>query len=239
MGRFALRQWNSSYYRHSATVFRVIDEGTWPKIGIIVYDELKPQPWKFRPVTGILDECQISKDGRWLLIKEKLQKDDSGAIKDLDDNILINLETNKERVILDQNGAAGHSDNGYNYIVGADNYQDLAVWTLRMFDPNLEPQGKTIFQTNWKEQVLHVSHCNAVPYINGDFSKQWVLGSGQLQDIIRIPLDGSFDAKIVAPKLGSGDDYDFYPKASVDPYGEYCFWTAFINGRFDIFMARI
>jgi hypothetical protein len=242
LGNFALRQWHSAYYMqtHNATVFRVIEDGPWPKIGTIVYDtqigwnldcfyDLMSIPTETDPnKKGILDESQLDKSGDWLLIKENLG---SG-----DDNIIHNLKTHEKRVILDANGAVGHSDNGFDYVVGADNFQQLATWQVSMFDINREPQRRVVYESSWDDQVLHVSHCNAT-YTSPD--RQWVLGSGQCSDLIKIPLDGSKDIQKIAPKLTVETGYDYYPKASLDRYGTYAFWTAFVNGRFDIFMVRI
>jgi hypothetical protein len=217
MGRFALRQWHSSQDGtvHSATVKKIVDDGPWPNIGTIVYREGFRQPWLYYEAKGNLDESQISRSGEWLLIKED------------DDNRIIKVPTGNERIILDKDGAVGHSDNGWNWMVGADNWQQMATWRRWDF---ATLRSTIIYETPWWAQVLHVSCCDSI---------SWVLGSGQIRDLIKIPLDGSMLTTPVAPKLSEGDTYDDLPKASLDPHGEYGFWIAFVNGRYDAFLVKI
>jgi hypothetical protein len=65
---------------------------------------------------GDFDECQIDKSGRWLVIKENVDG------RNGEDNRIIDLQTGQESVFLDEDGAAGHSDVGYGYLVAEDNF---------------------------------------------------------------------------------------------------------------------
>jgi hypothetical protein len=239
-GEFALRQWHTSDNRvHSATVKRVIPDGSWPNIGTIVYDENAPQcqSWKYYPKIGVgdLDEAQIDKSGCWLLIKENLD----GA--DGEDNRIIYRASGAERHLMDRDGAAGHSDSGFGYMIAADNWQNQAAWRLWRFDPDFEPQGLTVLVTPWEAQVLHVSHCNAR---RGNFSSQIALGSGTIPDLwlfspSSLSLDGFQTIRAIAPSMSAGSDYDNLPKANIDPHGLFALWTCQRNGRFDAFMVKI
>ncbi len=228
LGQFALRQWHTGGKRHSATVFQIVDDGPWPAIGTVVYEEGKCQPWRWFQKIGAnaLDESQVDRSGKWLGIKETPPGHPG------EDDRIISLIDGEERLITDQDGAPGHSDSGYGYIVGADNQEQLATWRLWPCD---SLQSRVILTTSWDAQVLHVSHCNARP---GAPAKQWVLGSGTLSNLITFPLDGSMHTRAIAPSMSAGTGYDDLPKASLDPHGEYALWTR-RDGRFDAFMVKI
>lgn len=66
-----------------------------------------------------MDECQIDKSGRYLLIKAN-----TDAANDVE-GIFVDLETGNYVTMMDQNGAPGHSDNGYNTVVSVDNWADV------------------------------------------------------------------------------------------------------------------
>ena len=107
--------------RHTRTeagnAFRVASlvKETGDGLGCLVYREDLHQ-LTFFPKTGEFDECQIDKSGRWLLIKE--QVDDLQGV----DNVIVDLQTGTQKVLLDEDGAGGHSDNGFGYMVAADNW---------------------------------------------------------------------------------------------------------------------
>jgi hypothetical protein len=230
LGEFALRQWHTSSTRtHSATVKQIVADGAWPSIGTIVYDENQCQPWRWFPKLGALDESQIDRTGTWLLIKENLDGQDD------EDNRIIDLGDGAERIITDRAGAAGHSDNGYGYMVAADNWQPEATWRVWRFDQP-ETSGAIVLQTSWDAQVIHVSHCNARP---GAPEGQWVLGSGTVKDLLTIPLDGSSKCRAVAPSMSASDSYDDLAKANLDPHGKSALWTCRRDGRFDAFMVML
>ena len=78
------------------------------------------------PRKGDFDECQIDKSGRWLLVKENVDG------KNGEDNRIIDLQSGAEQVFYDEEGAAGHSDMGYGYLVAEDNMYNapgaVRVW---------------------------------------------------------------------------------------------------------------
>lgn len=216
-----LRQWHSCYdgTAHSATLFRRVDEGPYPKVGTLVCQSLPSLEHKYYPAQGELDESQIDYSGRWLVIKED------------DDHRIVNLLTDEETFMRDEDGALGHSDNGFGYAVGADNWQQLAAWRLHDFT---RKRSHVIYESSWEEQILHVSHNNAT--LRG--THRWVLGSGTDPYLKKIYLDGVTPAVDIALTQCVGSDYDNLPKASVDASGEYAFW---IRGgdRYDAFIVRI
>jgi hypothetical protein len=236
-----LWQWHSSNdgQRHSATVKRVADN--YKPIGSIVY------PWRWVPAIGDLDECQLDKSGEWLLIKENVDGQDG------EDNRIICLADGRERALKDRDGAAGHSDNGYAYMVAADNWNALPnairVW---MFDAAQQPQGRVVYHSPvWDVELNHISHCNARP---GAPDNQYVIGSGatrhvgpRANEIVAFPLDGSLRVLVIAPTMvdldapgGGSDDYSKLPKGNVDVTGQYFCWTSNCGSdRLDAFLVKV
>jgi hypothetical protein len=247
-----LRQWHTdaSDHVHSATV-RAGESRGWQNMGTIVYREGE-LPWSWYPRTGPLDESQIDKSGNWLLIKENIDG------RNGEDNRFIHAPTRAEvRVLLDEDGAGGHSDLGYGYMVAADNWNGLPnavrVWKL----DGSSPQGLVVYRgVTWDAQIHHVAHANARP---GDYMPQVAYGSGaqrlhlpRTNEILGFPLDGSLRVQVIAPCLvdmdalggggGVGDDYDYFklPKANVDPCGQFIFLTTNMGGpRLDAFLVCI
>ena len=138
---------------HSATLK---DGATYAALGCFAYDEALKQ-FYYYPKMGAYDECQIDKSGRWLLIKENVDGI-SG-----EDNRIIDLQTGMETVLLDQLGAGGHSDNGFDYLVAADNWNNLP-YAIRLwkFGPiPLQPGPVVYYDPSWATQsAQHISHTN-------------------------------------------------------------------------------
>jgi hypothetical protein len=243
---------------HSGTVK---DGSSYAELGCFAYREDTKQ-FFYYPQKGLnYDECQIDKSGRWLVIKEKTGQDPKSEV----DNRIIDLQSGNERVLLDRNGAGGHSDNGFGYMVAADNMNAqpgaVRVWRFDLDVTGGQPvanvagQGTLVYQTtDWGLDVGHVSHANAQ---NGvPLSQQYACGSNvsrtnlpRANEIACFRLDGSLDLLIVAPTItsldGSGgydgnDDYWKMPKGNLDPTGEYFIWTANMGGnRMDAFMVHV
>src|ERR1043165_5673356 len=93
---------------HSATVK---DSSSYKELGCIAFDDRHPSSPTFVAAKGDYDECQIDKSGRYLVIKENVDG------KNGEDNRIIDLNTGNETIFLDENGAAGHSDLGFGYMV--------------------------------------------------------------------------------------------------------------------------
>lgn len=230
---------------HSAT----LKDGTTyqPEASVVVL-EGDPQPWREYPRRGAYDECQIDQAGAWLLTKDNLDG------RNGEDNLIYAVGgAGEPRVILDEEGAAGHSDNGYGYMVAADNWNaQPSAFRLWMFDPAAAPQGRLVYDTpSWDAQLGHLSHCNA----RGEAPDgQYVLGSGASRtaaprnnEVIAFRLDGSLEVLVVAPVLtdldapgGGSDDYAKLPKGNVDVTGEYFLWTTNLGGdRLDALLVKV
>jgi hypothetical protein len=238
-------QWHTAddERRHSATIK---NSSSYAVEGVGVFVEGEAQPWTIWYPTGQLDECQIDKSGQWLLVKEQIDAEAG------EDNRIIRLVDARERTLLDQDGAAGHSDNGFGYMIAADNWNEkpaaIRVWA---FDHDAEPQGTLVYHSpTWDSQIDHVSHCNAR---NAAPAGQYALGSGasrnrapRTNEILGFRLDGSLEVLVVAPVLtdldvsGGRDDYANLPKGNLDTTGQYFLWTSnHGTERLDAFVVKV
>lgn len=234
---------------HSATLR---DSASYEMLGCLVYREATKTS-SFYPKKGELDECQIDKTGRWLLIKDNV---DGNAGED---NRIVDVETGNETLLLDQDGAAGHSDNGYGYMIAEDNWNPLPgavrVWDFAAAMPGTAPQGRLVYRTaDWSLDVGHISHANAQPPSVVPIKKQYACGaqgtrvSGpRANEIVCFRLDGSLKVLVVAPTMtdldavgGGSSDYTKLPKGNLDVTGQYFIWTANVGKkRLDAFVVRI
>ncbi len=229
---------------HSATL-RSTDG--YQALGCIVYFEDSGEFRRFDK-QGSYDECQIDKSGRHLLIKENV--DGSAG----EDNRIIDLQTGDERLLIDEDGAAGHSDLGYSSMVAADNYHNKPnaqrVWDFLASSLT----GPLVYQTaNWDASApAHVSFANARDDI--PLTEQYACGSSASKqtathsnEIVCFMLDGSEEVLVVAPTMtdleasgGGSDSYSRMPKGNLDVTGEYFVWTSNMgSGRQDLFIVRI
>ena len=228
---------------HSATLRSSV---TYEMLGCLAYREDTRQ-FSYFPRVGDLDECQIDKSGRWLVIKENVD----GLYGE--DNVIVDLQTGTQTILLDQNGAAGHSDNGYGYMVYSDNWNSLPN-AVRVFPFGTNPLQAPLVYNNMDWSVAapaHVSHGNAKP--GTPLGQQYACGSGanrinsnRANEILCFRLDTSLDVLVVAPVMtdlnasGGGDDYSKMPKGNIDPTGQYFIWTTNMGGsRQDAFVVKV
>ena len=199
-----LWQWHSSNdgLVHSATLK---DGLTYQAEGAIVYREGQGpdvNPWLYFAKLGAdYDECQIDAAGRYLLIKENFDQTHG------EDNRILDLyPPGGEWPLLDEHGAAGHSDNGYGYMVAADNWNDLPG-ALRLWTFDRSIPGRLVYHTPvWGSELAHVSHGNA--QATAGPSGQYVVGSNASRQLLArnneicgLRLDGSLEVLVIAPVL--------------------------------------
>ncbi len=227
---------------HSAT----LKNNSNTDLGCVVYQE-DIGNLRFFPKTGGYDECQIDRSGQWLVIKE----DVDGRYGE--DNRIINMQTLDERVLLDQNGAGGHSDLGHGYMIAADNWANEANTQLLWKFDEYPMQGKRLYYNNeWSRQApAHVSHTNSVAGLSPN--NQFACGSSAHQgnsahanEIICFGLTGSGETLVVAPVMtdmnssGGGSTYGKAPKGNLDVTGRYFIWTSNMrSSRLDTFMVKV
>lgn len=228
---------------HSATLKSAT---TYESLGCVVYIE-DQQDINFYERQGNFDECQIDKSGEWLLIKENVDS------KYEEDNRIINVKNGTEKVLLDENGNAGHSDMGFGYMVGADNFDlhpnAIKIWN---FAQGLITEKLVHYNIGWDApSPNHISHTNSKD--NVPIEDQYACGSSvsrinilRSNEIICFRLDGSLKVLTIAPVMtnldtgGGNDDYENSPKGNLDITGEYFIWTSNMGtNRLDAFLVKI
>jgi len=150
---------------------------------------------------------------------------------------------------MDEQGAAGHADTGYGYIVNEDNWNsEPGAVVLRSLG---SLTSRIVYHTSdWGLDVGHISHGNAH---GGGPESQFACSSNATRgdmargnEIVCYSLDGSMDVLVVAPVMtdlnasGGGDDYSKTPKGNLDVTGQYMLWTSNMgSSRVDAFVVKI
>jgi hypothetical protein len=239
-------------HAHSATVK---DSTSYKELGCIAFDDRHPASPTFIAAKGDYDECQIDKSGRYLVVKENVDG------RNGEDNRIIDLQTGAETVFLDENGAAGHSDLGYGYLIAEDNFNDapgaVRVWQLGRDlsgsnQGHIAGQGTLVYKlADWSTGIGHIAHGNSS---NSSSTGQMACVSNasrgnppRVNEIVCFRLDGSMQALVVAPNMtdlnasgGGSEDYWKIPSGNIDVTGEYFIWTANMGtSRQDAFIVRI
>jgi hypothetical protein len=231
---------------HSVTLR---DTATRAMLGCLVYKE-DTAAFSFFPSMGGFDECHVDKSGKWLVILDNVDG------RNQQDNRIINLDTGAETVLLDEQGAGGHSDLGFGYLVGEDDWAaDPGTARLWNFDQPMQQTGTqgvvTYHTTNWSADLGHVSHENARPGVAP--SQQYACSSNatyldlpRSNEVVCFRLDGSLDVLVVAPVMtdlnaaGGGDFYSKHPMGNLDVTGQYLVWTTNLGGnRLDAVVVRV
>src|SRR5207249_2650667 len=181
---------------HSATLRT---NTTYEMLGCVVYHE-DTGAFQYFPKIGDFNECSVDKSGRWLMSLE-----DVDYKYDLEMRI-FNLATGTERLVWDQDGAVGHADMGYDYVIGADNWNTFPNAILS-WDFTKDPLSGVLVHhnTDWSAPAPdHISHANAKAGVPS--SQQYACGSGASRvdavwgnEIICFNMDGSFKVLVVGP----------------------------------------
>lgn len=209
-------QWHSSQNErvHSCT----IKDANWNIIKWGVFNQDKNDSFRDFDIEGAPDECQIDKSGRFLVIKEDNY------------NRIIDLETDEVKYIQNDEGALGHSDNGFEYIIGENDYSPLAG-ALDYINLRTLRRGNLFSTGIWN--MGYVSHCNA---INAPIESQSFLISTP-KELISVKANGQ--SRIVANIEPEVSDYEQRVKANLDITGEYAAFTQFKDGRLDAYLIRV
>lgn len=158
---------------HSATLQRIVSEGSYPKLGTITFHNGQ---LKFHEAVGDLDESALA--GKYLVIQERI----NGS----DDNRIINLDSNEERRITDHDRAVGHSDCGDGFVVGEADKPDPGACVY--VDLNTLEKRILFLTLN----MGHVSVRNGRCLLSGPTHLSLVdLGSGSLTALVEHGMVGS------------------------------------------------
>lgn len=198
---------------HSATIkdlgYNIIKWAVFGALGYKEYD-IKGEP----------DECQIDKSGKWLTIKEDNY------------NRIINIQSGEEKIIQNEAGALGHSDCGFECMLGENDYSDRAG-ALDLIDLN-SLESRLMYSTGiWN--MGYVSFTNAKP---GPLENQFCLVSTSLE-LIKVKLDGSGTGIKICDNLTESQEYNNRPKANLCPEGEFAAWTSFVDGTLNAYIVRV
>src|SRR3989344_3911353 len=215
------------------------DSANYQSLGCFAYQEDR-DTFSYYPAKKNLDECNLDGSSRWLVML------------DGEDNRIIDLDTGTEQVLLDKEGALGHLDMGYGYMVGSDNYnlEPNATVLIKFPLTNLNhPAGITVHvNRDWDTaEVNHISHQNRRP---GPPENQFACGSNAdtvgNNKIVCFKLDGSL-ARVEVAQVGTDlaayggvDSYSKFPKGNLDITGGYFFWTSNSGGsRLDAYIVKV
>ena len=225
--------------------FTLRDTNTYDMLGCGAYRETDLRVFFF-PKVNDFDECQVDKSGQFVLIKDNID----GVAGE--DNVLEDLQTGTRRILLDQDGAAGHSDNGHGWLVAEDNWSSLPG-AVRLFRLDLATgypaHGRLVDVGSGWGGVSHIAFSDA--QAGTPISDQMACRSGsgpnaRQNELYCFRLDGSLQALVVAPSMtdmnasGGGDSYTKLPKANLDVTGEYMVWSSNMGGgRNDAFLVRV
>ncbi len=229
---------------HSATLR---DTNSGAMLGCLLYREDTAAFNFFAAVSSDFDECQVDRSGDWLVIKDNV--DGKNSV----DNRIINTKTLAETVLLDENGAGGHSDLGFGTMVAEDNWNQLPG-AVRYWQLGQSPLvGPIVYhEPVWRaDGSSHISHTNARPGLAPanevactSTSARGAFTRGN--EIFCYRMDGSLDVMVVAPVMtdldaaGGGDDYSKAPKGNLDVTGRYFIWTSNTGGnRLDAFIVKV
>ncbi len=188
--------------------------------------------------TTHVDEVQIEKNGRYLMLKTGLQG--AGAVE----NKILDLETGGIESLRDDGPdyATGHSDSGRGLVVGADNWNNQITvrWyaTPHTFTPLIN------FGDDWS-QDLHISmladdehwvtvatyRSNALPPATGPFQGE----------VFQVATDGSGRVRRLAHNRTVWSYYYESPRANISLDGRFIAFTSNWGGssRHDLFVVAV
>lgn len=159
----------------SATVQR--NEGG--RLGTVLQ---KPGGQEFYGANQPLDESQVSRDGRFLLIKEG------------DDNRILDLQRGSEIMLTNAGGALGHSDMGPGFAVGENDQIGACVY-LDLAQPH-SPQ-RVLFST-WNMGYVSVRGGRCLHSGDTHLSLVALDGSGMVTPLIEHGGTSDYDGRVKA-----------------------------------------
>jgi hypothetical protein len=185
-----------------------------------------------KPAQG-LDEVQIDKSGRYLVVKTDTQ----GHLNDLRAQIL-DLQNHTTTNMLDGVNTVGHSDNGTGQLVTSDNWKNSIV-LRNLANPTV---GTTLVSmgNDW-------TNSNHISMLANDESKVLVSyfgGSGSFvgdNRLVWVNTDGSGTVTPLAYHYSTYNSYYDSPRADISADGRFVAFTSNWgnSGRDDVFILQI
>ena len=128
--------------------------------------------------------------------------------RDGEDNRIIDLQTGVEQILIDPNGAGGHSDVGFGFMIAEDNFNPepgaVRRWNLGIDMQGGQPalvrgQGELVYRTSsWSSGVGHIAYGNARSGVPIDQQVACASNASRqalprVNEIVCFRLDGSLD----------------------------------------------
>jgi len=189
--------------------------------------------------TNQLDEVQVDKSGRYLVVKTGQQG--AGAIEVQ----VVDLKTLTVENLTD-NGpdyAPGHSDNGNRIVVGADNWRNQVTFRTLAHPHSL--YTLISYESDWT-QDYHISMLadNEKWVLLSSYSGETGTPDGPFHDeIYQVATDGSGSVRRLAHHFSIyGGDYYASPRADISRDGRLIAFTSnwgIEGGRKDVFILKI
>lgn len=177
------------------------------------------------------DECQVDKSGDFLLVKEK---QDLGNDKWNEYIRIIRLSDNSEYLINNNEGAIGHSDNGFGFGIGENDVSQFAG-AADYINFNRPSERINMYSTGiWN--MGYVSLSSSKPLI--PMSAQRMLITTPY-DLIQVKLDGNGIGEYICANLTESQEYSDRPKANMCPHGQYAIWTARVSGSLNAYIVGL
>ncbi len=226
---------------HAGTVFL----GTFSAantVGAFYYNE-QTDTFRVYAKEGVFDECHIDKSGRYTILGESV----AGVRQN---RVFDNTTGDLVWTIVAGDGALGHFETGYGYMVGVNN-QQVTPNSVQTFTFPGMPGPVVHSSYDFSQAIMnHISHVNAKD--GNPMSEQIIYGSNAdntsyQNELTCCTLIESGLQLVVAPIMtdvttgGGGDDYGRRPKGSVDVTGKYFLWTTNLGGssRLDAFLVEV
>ena len=184
-----------------------------------------------------LDEVQINKTGRWLVVKGETKTTKGFSIRDLNNN-----GSRRELRYGAPDYALAHSDNGANFVSGFNNYlntidrrnfEDLSTITTELNLGADWSQGMHISHLADDDSWILVSLCEAAPV-------QKPLGPFH-NEILLVKTDGSGSVRRLLHHRSVYKSYYDTPRANISQDGRFVAFTSNWGGRphRDLFIAMV
>ena len=159
---------------------------TYAPLGCVAYN-VSTKQFHFFPQMVSINECQVDKSGRYVLILE--QTPQTCATCDLD-TVVEDLQTGQQQILLKQSGGGSHYAMGYGSEIEADAWSVPNAWRywdlsqpltqgLSLGTGGLTQGGLLYHDLDWNVfEPSHVSWENAVPSTTTPINKQYACGGG-------------------------------------------------------------
>ncbi|MEK6287232.1 MAG: hypothetical protein AABO57_15940 [Acidobacteriota bacterium] len=182
---------------------------------------------------GTLDEVQVDKSGRYLVVKAKFDRTVDVQVTDLQTRVVENLTDPAPDF------SPGHSDNGRQIVVGHDNWNNQ--YTVRNLAAPHQYQPVVGFGSDWSQS----NHVSMLADNDGwCVISNYTTGSGPVgpfrNEIFQASTDGSQKVRRLAHHRSAYRDYWDTPRADISRDGRFIAFTSnWGSTRRDVFIIKV